>query len=32
MKLSIQICSELEWGSTKSILKISRGELRKQPY
>jgi len=31
MKLSIQICSELEWGSTKSILKIGRDQLRKQP-
>jgi len=32
MKLAIQICSELEWSSTKSILKIGRGQLRKQPY
>ena len=32
MKLGIQICSELEWSSTKSILKIGAGQLRKQPY
>jgi nucleoside phosphorylase len=32
MRLSIQICSELEWRSTKSILKIGRDQLRKQPY
>jgi nucleoside phosphorylase len=32
MKLAIQICSELEWSSTKSILRIGRDQLRKQPY
>lgn len=32
MRLAIQICSEIEWRSTKSILKIGRGQLRKQPY
>ncbi len=32
MKLAIQICSEREWRSTKSILKIGRNQLQKQPY
>jgi adenosylhomocysteine nucleosidase len=32
MKLAIQICSEVEWRRTKSILKISRDQLRKQLY
>jgi len=32
MKLAIQICSEIEWRSTKPILKIGRGQFRKQPY
>lgn len=32
MKLAIQICSELEWSSTKSIFKIGRGQLHKQRY
>jgi adenosylhomocysteine nucleosidase len=32
MKLAIQICSEHEWKSIKSILKVDRGQLRKQPY
>lgn len=32
MKLAIQICSELEWKSTRSILKIGRGQLLGQPY
>jgi nucleoside phosphorylase len=31
MKLSIQICSELEWESTKSILKIGPDQLRNYP-
>jgi adenosylhomocysteine nucleosidase len=32
MKLAIQICSELEWKSTKAILKIDRGKLQSQPF
>jgi nucleoside phosphorylase len=32
MNLAIQICSELEWKSTKAILKIGRDQLRKQTY
>jgi nucleoside phosphorylase len=32
MKLAIQICSELEWGTSKSILKITRGKLHRQPF
>jgi len=32
MKLAIQICSELEWVITKSILKIGREQLRKHHY
>jgi len=32
MKLAIQICSELEWISTKSILRLGRDQLRKYPY
>ena len=32
MKLAIQICSELEWQSARSILKIGRDRLLRQPY
>lgn len=32
MKLVIQICSELEWGTTKSILKITKDKLHHQPF
>jgi len=32
MKLAIQICSELEWGTTKSILKITKDKLHRQPF
>jgi nucleoside phosphorylase len=32
MKLAIQICSELEWGTTKSLLKISKDKLHRQPF
>lgn len=32
MKLAIQICSELEWGTTKSILKITKDKLHHQPF
>ncbi len=32
MKLAIQICSELEWGTTKSILKITKDKLLRQPF
>jgi adenosylhomocysteine nucleosidase len=32
MKLGIQICSELEWESAKSILKIKRNVLQRQPF
>ena len=32
MKLAIQICSELEWGITKSILKITKDKLYRQPF
>ncbi|OGP91825.1 MAG: hypothetical protein A2157_03290 [Deltaproteobacteria bacterium RBG_16_47_11] len=32
MKLAIQICSELEWRSTKSILEIKRDKLHRQPF
>ena len=32
MKLAIQICSEFEWGTTKSILKITKGKLYHQPF
>lgn len=32
VKLAIQISSELEWKSTRSIFKIGRGQLLKQPY
>lgn len=32
MKLAIQICSEFEWGTTKSILKITKGKLHRQPF
>ena len=32
MKLAIQICSEVEWRSTKSILKISLGQLMMHTY
>jgi adenosylhomocysteine nucleosidase len=32
MKLAIQICSELEWETTKSILKITKGKLHHQPF
>jgi hypothetical protein len=32
MKLAIQICAELEWKCTKSILKIRKNGLRDQPF
>src|SRR3989304_2708025 len=32
MKLAIQICAELEWKCTKSILKIGKTRLRSQPF
>ena len=32
MKLAIQICSELEWESIKSILHIKRNDLKLQPF
>jgi len=32
MKLGIQICSELEWESAKSILKIKKNVLQRQPF
>lgn len=32
MKLAIQICSEIEWGTTKSILKISKEKMHRQPF
>ena len=32
MKLGIQICSELEWESAKSMLKIKRNDLQRQPF
>jgi adenosylhomocysteine nucleosidase len=32
MKLAIQICSEFEWGATKSILKITKDKLHRQPF
>jgi nucleoside phosphorylase len=32
MQLAIQICSELEWGATKSILKIAKDKLHRQPF
>lgn len=32
MKLVIQICAELEWESTKNILKATRDRLRRQPF
>ena len=32
MKLGIQICSELEWESAKSILKIKRNDLQHYPF
>jgi adenosylhomocysteine nucleosidase len=32
MKLGIQICSELEWESAKSILKIKRNVSQRQPF
>jgi nucleoside phosphorylase len=32
MKFAIQICSELEWESTKAILKIGGGKLQNQPF
>jgi hypothetical protein len=30
--LAIQICSEMEWESTKSILKIGGDRLSQQPF
>jgi nucleoside phosphorylase len=32
MKIAIQICAELEWKCTKSILKVRKKELRHQPF
>ncbi len=32
MKLGIHICSEIEWGNTKAILKISTTKLQSQPF
>ncbi len=32
MRLAIQICAELEWKCTKSILKIKKTRLRFQPF
>jgi nucleoside phosphorylase len=32
IELSIQICSEMEWESTKSILKIEDDKLSEQPF
>lgn len=32
MKLAIQICSEFEWRATRSIFKITKDKLRRQPF
>ncbi len=32
MKLAIQICSEHEWETTRSILQVAKDKLRNQPF